>query len=296
MTIDLGLLGAHLRAHQVTPAAAADVERAGYGTLWLDASPPADLTLAEELLDATTGLAVGTSVVNVWTADPDAVAASYHRIEARHPGRFLLGVGIGHREVHREYTSPYDTLASYVDRLAAKGVPADRTVVAALGPRMLRLARDRTAGAVPCMATPEHTRRARSVLGAGKLLLPGHFALPQPDAERARAIARSAPPGTALGVANYANNLRRLGFTDDDLADAGSDRLIDALVAHGDPAAVARGLLAHRDAGADHVGVYPLGDDPIATLLAVAQAVHGVGDETRRGPRPVTGRGPRAWS
>ena len=111
-------------------------------------------------------------------------------------------------------------------------------------------------------------------LGTGKLLLPGNFALIDLDFERARAIARSAPPGLALGVTNYANNLRRLGYTDDDLAHAGSDRLIDALVAHGDPATTATKLLAHRDAGADHVGVYPLGDDPVATLLAVAEAAH----------------------
>ncbi|MGI5133021.1 TIGR03620 family F420-dependent LLM class oxidoreductase [Pseudonocardia sp. CA-107938] len=274
MHIDLGLLGAHLREHEVNPDRAAEVERAGYGTLWLDASPPADLALVEELLDATTRMAVGTSVVNVWTADADTVAASYHRIEAKHPGRFLLGVGIGHREVHAEYASPYDTLVSYLDRLAGAGVPADRTVVAALGPRMLRLARDRTAGTMPALVTPEHTRQARAVLGAGKLLLPAHFALAETDAERARAIARSGPAGTALVVSNYANNLRRLGFTDDDLADNGSDRLIDALVAHGDRATVATRLLAHRAAGADHVGVYPLGDDPIATLVAVADAVH----------------------
>jgi probable F420-dependent oxidoreductase len=276
MNIDLGLLGAHLREHEVNPERAVQVERAGYGTIWLDASPPAGLALAEELLDATTRLAVGTSVVNVWAADADTVAASYHRIEAKHPGRFLLGVGIGHREVHTEYASPYDTLLSYLDRLAHAGVPAGRTVVAALGPRMLRLARDRTAGTIPCMVTPEHTRRARSILGSGKLLLPGHFALAEPDPERARAVARSAPPGTALGVTNYASNLRRLGFTDDDLSGAGSDRLIDPLVAHGDPATVATRLLAHRAAGADHVGVYPLGDDPIATLTAVAEAVHAV--------------------
>ncbi|MEV6641541.1 TIGR03620 family F420-dependent LLM class oxidoreductase [Amycolatopsis sp. NPDC051371] len=282
MNLDPGLLGAHLREHEVTPESAAEVERAGYGTLWLDASPPADLAFAEELLDATARLVVGTSVVNVWTADAETVAASYHRIEGRHPGRLLLGVGIGHREVHDEYASPYDTLVSYLDRLAGAGVPADRVVTAALGPRMLRLARDRTAGTVPCLVTPEHTRRARSVLGAGKLVLPGHFALVEPDAGRARAIARSAPPGTALGVTNYAANLRRLGFTDDDLSGTGSDRLIDALVAHGDPATVATRLLAHRAAGADHVGVHPLGDDPIATLRAVAQAVGPIGG-------PVTG-------
>ncbi|WP_410614502.1 TIGR03620 family F420-dependent LLM class oxidoreductase [Amycolatopsis sp. lyj-109] len=274
MTIELGLLGAHLREHELTSDSAAEVERAGYGTLWLDASPPADLALVEQLLDATTRLTVGTSVVNVWTADAGTVAASYHRIEARHPGRFVLGVGIGHREVHAEYASPYDTLVSYLDRLAQAGVPAGRTVIAALGPKMLRLARDRTAGTIPCLVTPEHTRRARAILGAGKLLLPGHFALVEPDADRARTVARSAPPGTALGVANYANNLRRLGYTDDDLT--GSDRLIDALVAHGDPATVATRLLAHRDAGADHIGVSPLGDDPLATLLAVAEAVHAV--------------------
>ncbi|GAB3152937.1 LLM class F420-dependent oxidoreductase [Amycolatopsis stemonae] len=273
MTIDLGLLGAHLREHELDPATAAEVERAGYGTLWLDASPPADLVLVEELLDATTRLAVATSVVNVWTADADTVAASYHRIEARHPGRFLLGVGIGHREVHAEYTSPYATLVSYLDRLAQEGVPAERTVVAALGPKMLRLARDRAAGTVPCMVPVEHTRQARATLGAGKLLLPGQFAVVEPDVARARAIARAAPPGTALGVRNYADNLRRLGYTDDDLAHAGSDRLIDALVAHGAPPEVATGLLAHREAGADHVGVYPLGDDSVGTLLSVAAAV-----------------------
>ncbi|MFF4625503.1 TIGR03620 family F420-dependent LLM class oxidoreductase [Nonomuraea jabiensis] len=276
MSIDLGLLGAHLREHEVDPEAAAEVERAGYGTLWLDASPPADLALAEQLLDATTRLTAGTSVVNVWTADAQTVAASYHRIEDKHPGRFLLGVGIGHREVHTDYASPYHTLVSYLDQLARADVPADRTVVAALGPKMLRLAGDRTAGAIPCMVPPEHTRRARSILGAGKLLLPGHYALVEPDTGRARVVARSAPPGTALNVTNYANNLRRLGFTEDDLSHAGSDRLIDGLVAYGAPATVATRLLAHRDAGADHVGVYPLGDDPIATLRTVAEAVHAV--------------------
>lgn len=273
MSIELGLLGAHLREHEVTPERAVEIEKAGYGTLWLDASPPADLILVERLLDATTRLTVGTSVVNVWVADADTVAASYHRIAARHPDRFLLGVGIGHREVHTEYASPYETLVSYLDRLALGGVPADRVVLAALGPKMLRLARDRTAGTLPCMVTPEHTRQARAILGTDKLLLPGHFALLEADVERARAVARSSPPGTALQVVNYANNLRRLGFTDDDLAGSGSDRLIDALTLHGDPGAVAAGLVAHLDAGADHVGVYPPGDDLVDTLRRVAEAV-----------------------
>lgn len=275
MDIDPGTLGAHLREHQATADGARELERAGYGTLWLDASPPAELAQAEELLDATTRLVVGTSVVNAWTADSTAVAASYHRIEAKHPSRFLLGVGIGHREVHAEYASPYEKLSSYVDELTAAGVPQERIVLAALGPGMLRLARDRAAGTVPCLVPPEHTRQARTVLGAGKLLLPGHFALLEPDAARARSIARAQPPGTALGVTNYAANLRRLGFTEEDLA--GSDRLIDALVAHGEAAAVAKELSAHLEAGADQVGIYPLGDDPIGTLTTIAAAMYATG-------------------
>jgi probable F420-dependent oxidoreductase len=198
MNLDPGLLGAHLREHEVTPESAAEVERAGYGTLWLDGSPPADLAFAERLLDATTRLVVGTSVVNVWTAEAETVAASYHRIVAKHPGRFLLGVGIGHREVHAEYASPYGTLVSYLDALADAGVPAGRIVVAALGPKMLRLAGDRTAGTVPCLVTPDHTRRARAVLGAGKLVLPGHFALIEPDPARARG---ASPTTRATSVA-----------------------------------------------------------------------------------------------
>ncbi|MFD6443906.1 TIGR03620 family F420-dependent LLM class oxidoreductase [Promicromonospora sp. NPDC060204] len=280
MNIELGLLGAHLREHEVTPDDAATLEQAGYGTLWLDASPPADLTFVESLLNATTALTVGTSVVNVWDADADTLAASFHRIRTRHGDRLLLGIGIGHRELHTEWASPYDTLASFTDQLVLAGVPAERIVLAALGPRMLGLARDRTAGTLPCLVTPEHTRLARATLGPGKLVLPGHFALVEPDADKARAVARSGPPGNAGRVANYAANLRRLGFADADLAGVGSDRLIDALVAHGGPAATAGALLAHLDAGADHVGVYPLGDDLMGTLVEVAGAVTAV----RSGP------------
>lgn len=283
MTIEMGLLGAHLREHEVSPEAARVVEEAGYGTLWLDASPPADLLPVQRLLDATTRLRVATSVVNVWTADPVTVAASYHRIEAAHPGRFLLGVGIGHREVDTGYTAPYDTLVSYLDVLNSTGVPADRIVLAALGPRMLRLARDRTAGTVPCLVPPVHTRGARAVLGAGRMLLPGHFAVLDDDIERARATARSGPPGQALRVANYAANLRRLGYTDQDLAGSGSDALIDALTAHGDAATVAARLTAHLEAGANQVGVYPLGDDPVAVLCGVADAFFAAHTPSRPG-------------
>lgn len=273
MSIEPGLLGAHLREHEVTPERAVTLEKAGYGTLWLDALPSADLTLATQLLDATTRLTVGTSVVNAWFADPYTIADTYHRIVTRHPDRFLLGVGIGHRENHAQYTSPYQTLMSYLDTLINAGVPADRMVVAALGPRMLRLVRDRVAGTVTCMVTPEHTRRARQILGPDKLVLPGHFAIVDTDTDRSRTIARSSPAGTALGITNYANNLQRLGFTDDDLVGTGSDRIIDALALHGDATTVAAGLRAHLDSGADHVGVYPLGDDPMSTLLGIAEVM-----------------------
>ncbi|MFC8528012.1 TIGR03620 family F420-dependent LLM class oxidoreductase [Nocardia sp. NPDC057227] len=270
MGIELGLFGAHLRAHEVDGAGAARLERAGFGTLWLDASPPADLAYAERLLAATTRLTVGTSVVNVWSADPVTVAASYHRIAGRYPDRFLLGIGIGHREVDTGYASPYDTLAAYLDTLREAGVPQQRIVLAALGPRMLRLARERAGGTVPCLVTPEHTRRARAIVGPDRLLLPGHFALPEPDPAAARTLARSGPPGTAIAVTNYAANLRRLGYTDADLAGTGSDRLIDALALHGTAPEVVTALTAHLDAGADHVGIYPLGPDPIGTLCLLA--------------------------
>lgn len=273
MSIEPGILGAHLREHEVTLERAVTLEKAGYGTLWLDALPSADLTLAMRLLDATSRLAVGTSVVNAWFADPHTIADAYHRIVTRHPDRFLLGMGIGHREVHAQYTSPYQALVSYLDTVINAGVPPDRIIVAALGPRMLRLVRDRVAGTVTCMVTPEHTRRAREILGPDKLVLPGHFAIVDPDTDRSRTIARSSPAGTALRITNYANNLQRLGFTEDDLAGTGSDRIVDALALHGDATTVAAGLRAHLDSGADHVGVYPLGDDPMSTLLGIAEAM-----------------------
>lgn len=272
MSNELGSLGAHLREHEVDPAGAVRLEEAGFGTLWLDASPPADLAYAERLLAATSRLAVGTSVVNVWSADAATVAASYHRIAGRYRDRFLLGIGIGHREVDAGYASPYDTLAAYLDTLLEAGVPQERIVLAALGPRMLRLARERAGGSLHCLVTPEHTRRARALLGPDRLLLPGHFALLEPDPAAARARARSGPPGTAITVTNYAANLRRLGFTDADLAGTGSDRVIDALAAHGTATDVVTALTAHLAAGADHVGIYPLGDDPVTTLCTLAAA------------------------
>jgi probable F420-dependent oxidoreductase len=193
--------------------------------------------------------------VNMWKDDAHTVAASFARIEGRFPGRFLLGVGAGHREATQEYAQPYDTLARYVDVLRADGVPADSLVLAALGPRVLRLAAGRTAGAIPYLVPPDHTRLAREILGPGPLLAPEQKVVLEADPERARAIGRPRVQNPYLHLINYTSNLRRLGWSDADLADGGSDALVDALVAHGTGDEIAARLGEHFDAGADHVAV-----------------------------------------
>ena len=254
--------GVWLGAPQVTPGLAAELERLGYGALWVGGSPPGDLRLVEELLDATTTLTLATSIVNVWQDDAATVAASFARIQARHPGRFLLGIGIGHREATREYASPYDTLAAYTGELRERGVPEDSLVLAALGPRVLRLARDETAGANPYLVTPEHTARARQILGRSKLLAPEQKVVLETDPGRARAIGRPRVQRPYLGLSNYVANLRRLGWSEADLTGGGSDALIDALVYRGSPGEVADQLAGHLTAGADHVAVQLLtGED-----------------------------------
>jgi probable F420-dependent oxidoreductase len=272
----LGRFGVWRGTPQVTPELATELEELGYGALWLGGSPAADLEIVDRLLAATSGLTVGTSIVNMWQSDPVTVARSYARIEAGHPGRFVLGVGAGHREATAEYASPYDTLATYVDRLLATGVPAERLVLAALGPRLLQLAADRTAGAIPYLVPPEHTRRAREILGPDKLLAPEHKAVIDADPQRGRTLGGKRVQRPYLGLVNYTSNLRRLGFTDADLADGGSDRLIDALVAHGSAEQVAAQLAAHLDAGADHVCIQLLTDtdaDPVPQFAELASAL-----------------------
>jgi probable F420-dependent oxidoreductase len=251
----LGRFGVWRASAQATPELAVDLERFGYGTLWLGGSPDGDLRHAEALIEATSTLTLATSIVNMWKDDARTVAASFARIEANHPGRFLLGVGTGHREATQEYANPYDTLAGYVDVLLGNGVPADSLVLAALGPRVLRLAAERTAGAIPYLVTPEHTRQARAILGAGKVLAPEQKAVLETDPQRARAIGRPRVQRPYLGLVNYTSNLRRLGWSEEDLSDGGSDALIDALVAWGTGDEVAAKLNEHLEAGADHVAV-----------------------------------------
>jgi probable F420-dependent oxidoreductase len=251
----LGRFGVWRASALVTPDIAVDLERLGYGTLWLGGSPDGDLRHAEELIEATSTLTLATSIVNMWKDDARTVAASFARIEANHPGRFLLGVGAGHPEATQAYANPYDTLVGYVDVLLGSGVPADSLVLAALGPRVLRLAAERTAGAIPYLVTPEHTRQARAILGAGKVLAPEQKAVLETDPQRARAIGRPRVQRPYLGLVNYTSNLRRLGWSEEDLSDGGSDALIDALVAWGTGDEVAVKLNEHLEAGADHVAV-----------------------------------------
>lgn len=276
MTVDLGRIGVWLRRDHVTPRLAGQIESLGYGALWIGGSPPGDLFLVQELLDATSRVAVATGIVNMWATPATEAAESYHRVAAAHPGRFLLGVGIGHPEATGEYRSPYDTIVDYLDVLDAEGVPVEDRVLAALGPKVLALSAERTAGAHPYLTTPEHTRLAREILGAGPLLAPEQKVVVGTDPVAARALGRPAVDRPYLHLRNYTTNLRRLGYTDADLADGGSDRLIDALVAHGDAATVAAVLTAHLDAGADHVCLQPLtapGVDPVPDLAALAEAL-----------------------
>jgi probable F420-dependent oxidoreductase len=273
MGIELGRIGIWRHPSGLGPEMAAEVEALGYGTIWVGGSPGGDLSVVENILDSTGRIAVATGIVNVWKDDAATIGADYHRITARHPGRFLLGLGIGHPEATQEYQRPYAKLVSYLDELDGLEVPADGRVLAALGPRVLRLAADRSAGAHPYLVTPEHTRRARQILGEGPLLAPEQKVVLETDPERARAIGRPRVQNPYLGLTNYVSNLRRLGWGDADLADGGSDVLIDALVVHGDAEALGRGVTAHLDAGADHVAVQVLGPDPLPALRALARAL-----------------------
>jgi probable F420-dependent oxidoreductase len=272
-----GSYGVWRSASMVTPELAKHLEQLGYRALWLGGSPSADLKIVDALLAATNELVVATGIVNIWQSDANEVAASFHRIEAAHPGRFLLGVGIGHREAIAEYAKPYETTVAYLDALTEAGVPSDSLVLAALGPKMLRLSAERTAGAHPYLVPEQYVSQARETLGAGPLLAVEHKAVIDADPESARAIGRPRVQRPYLALSNYTSNLRRLGWTDEDLAGGGSDALIDALVAHGSASQVAGQLARYIHAGADHVCVQllhaPSEEDPVPGYRALAAAL-----------------------
>ncbi|MEW2481517.1 LLM class F420-dependent oxidoreductase [Mycobacterium sp. NPDC049093] len=255
----------------VPPEQAVEIEKLGYGALWVGGSPAADLSFAEPILERTQTLQLATGIVNIWTADAAAVAESFHRIEAAYPGRFLLGVGVGHPEHTDEYRKPYDALVEYLDALDAAKVPTSRLVIAALGDKVLKLSARRSAGAHPYLTTPEHTAHARDVLGETVFLAPEHKVVLSTDSAAARAIGRETVD-FYLNLSNYLNNWRRLGFTEDDIAKPGSDKLIDAVVAHGTAGDITARLQQHVANGADHVAIQVLGgaDKLIPTLTELA--------------------------
>ncbi|ALM17926.1 putative F420-dependent oxidoreductase, MSMEG_4141 family [Mycobacteroides abscessus subsp. abscessus] len=257
----------------VTPEQARTIEDLGYGSVWVGGVFTADLAYVEPLLAVTENLTVASGIVNIWTSPVDEIAAAFHRIEAAYPGRFLLGVGAGHPEASAEYRKPYDALVEYLDGLDAAGVPKERRVLAALGPKVLKLSADRTAGAHPYLTTPEHTRQAREIIGPDALLVPEHKVVLSTDAPSAREIGRRTVD-FYLTLSNYVNNWKRLGFNDEDLTSPGSDAFIDAVVAHGTAAEIATRLNEHLDAGADQVLIQVLGDKGLVdTLTSLADAL-----------------------
>jgi probable F420-dependent oxidoreductase len=268
---ELGIWSGELRAVPAAEAAdaVAELEALGYGTVWVPgrAGGPI-LELVGALLDATRTLTVATGILNVWMHDAAEVAAARAELDARHPGRFLLGLGISHaaivdREDPGRYARPVSTMRSYLDALDAQDppVPREGRVLAALGPRMLELARERSAGAHPYFVPVAHTAFARGVLGPGRLLAPEQAVTLQGDREADRRAAR-AHVERYLELPNYTSNLLRLGFTEEDLRDGGSDRLLDAIVAGGGTAGIGARVQEHRAAGADHVCLLVVGGEP----------------------------------
>lgn len=239
--------------------AAAELEQLGFGAAWLGgSSAPRHAT---PLLEATSGLVVGTSIQSIWQYDAEESAAGFAELESAHPGRFALGLGVSHAKLADQYRRPYSALVGYLDALDAAGVPADRRVLAALGPKTLQLSADRAAGAIPYLVTVEHTAQAREILGEAPLLAPEYGVVLESDPVRARELARGAL-SMYLSLPNYTNTFLRLGFTEDDLADGGSDRLVDALYAWGDDDRIRARIDAFHEAGADHVVLQVIDDGP----------------------------------
>ena len=283
-TLDIGRVGIWTFALERQPAAraqetAAELESLGYPALWIpEAMGREALTHAGLLLAGTRRITIATGIANVWGRDAMTMAAGQKTLDEAYPGRFLLGMGVSHAPLvegmrgHR-YEKPLSFMRRYLDAmdaapfLAAPSNQAGRRVIGALAPKMLALAAHRTDGAHPYLVPPEHTARARQIMGPGPLLAPEQAVVLETDPAAARAIAR-AHMTTYLGLPNYTNNLRSLGFGDDDLRDGGSDRLVDAIVAWGDIDALRTRIRAHHDAGADHVCIQVLTADPRALPLA----------------------------
>ena len=231
---------------------AAELEELGYGALWLGGNSSA--RDAAPLIEATSRIVVGTSIQSIWEHEPADSAASSAELDSAHPGRFVLGLGVSHAKIAEQYRRPYSALVSYLDALDEAGHPADRRLLAALGPKTIDLARERAAGSIPYLVTADQTARSRERLGDGPLLAPELKVVLESDPERARTLARDYL-AMYLALPNYTNNFLRNGFTEDDLANGGSDRLIDAVYAWGDEARIRARIDEYIAAGADHVAL-----------------------------------------
>ncbi|GAA4991778.1 TIGR03620 family F420-dependent LLM class oxidoreductase [Actinopolymorpha pittospori] len=271
----LGSVGVWLGSVNWASAAAAreaavEIEELGYGSLWVSETPLSKepFVNAAILLAATTRIPLGTGIANVWARDATATRAAALTLSESFPGRFVLGLGVSHLPAvaarGTTYERPLTKMRDYLDQMdaaapyeAPRGQENPPVVLAALRSKMLELSRDRTQGAHPYFVPPEHTARAREALGAGPLLIPEQAVVVETDPERARTTARE-HTAFYLTLPNYVNNLRWLGFSDEDFENGGSDRLVDAIVAWGDVDAIRARVRAHLDAGADHVVLQPI--------------------------------------
>jgi len=282
--MDVGELGIWTSQFDFQPAAplrkaAADLEKLAFGAIWFPESVAREaFTHAALVLGATKRIAVATGIANIYARDPVTAAAAQKTLAEAYPGRFILGLGVSHIPLVQEvrghsYGKPVATMRAYLDRIdqapyrAVMPAVKPARVLAALGPRMLELAAERADGAHSYFVTPEHTAEARTILGNERFLAVEQAVVLESDASRAREIAR-AHTSFYLRLPNYVNNLRRLGFSDDDFTNAGSDRLVDAIVAWGDVKATVDRVRAHQAAGADHVCIQVLPREPQALPVA----------------------------
>ena len=291
--MELGRVGIWTHVLDGLPAGRArdvvgEIDELGYGALWLPEMAGRDpLVAASMYLGASSALVVATGIANIYGRDALAMACGHKTLTEAYPDRFLLGLGVSHQPAveglrGHTYGPPLTAMRNYLNAMdnapyfAAAPTVAPRRVLAALGPKMLELARDRAAGAHPYFVPVEHTAFARERLGPDAWLAPEQMVVLEPDPEKARGIARRAMK-TYLALPNYVNNLRRLGWGDDDLADGGSDKLVDAIVVWGDEATIKARVDAHFDAGANHVCIQVLLEDffgvPIDAWRRLARAL-----------------------
>jgi len=250
------------------------VEQLGFRAWWVGSSPQVADVLP--VLEATSTLVAATGVLNVWRSDPRETAAADAELRARFPERFLLGIGVGHPEITSDYRRPLTAMRSFLDGLDASPTPppADERCLAALAPKMLDLAGERSAGTHLYFVSVEQTRLARQRLGAGKLVAPELACVVDANSDRAKAVAREYAR-SYLNLGNYRRGLLASGFAAEELADGGSDRVIDAVVPHGSAEQIAEVVRAHLEAGADHVCLQPLGEAgiPRASWTALAKVL-----------------------